>query len=75
MNTYGGSSLARALPSLLLKFPELFLVLLDHVSEVGNVLISLGEEVRQTLVLLMVNHLTIALFIFSLGGEKYMINT
>ena len=43
-------------------------MLLDHVSEVGNVLISLGEQVRQTLVLLVVNHLTIALLILSLGG-------
>ena len=50
-------------------------MLLDHVSQVGNVLISLGEEVRQTLVLLVVNHLTISLLIFSLrgGGEKNVI--
>ena len=43
-------------------------MLFDHVSQVGYVLIGLGEEVGQALVLLMVNHLSITLLIFSLGG-------
>ena len=69
-STHSGSSFARALSSLLFKFPQLLLVLLDHVCEVGNVFISLGEKISQTLVLLVVNHLSITLLIFSLDKRE-----
>lgn len=41
----------------------IFLVRLDHLCEVGNELICLGEEVCQSLVLLFINELTVALLI------------
>ena len=47
-------------------------MLLDHISEVGNVLVSLGEQVGQTFVLLVVDHLTITFFIFSLNMHTHM---
>ena len=47
-----------------------FLVLLNHYCQAGDVFISLSQEVRQTLVLLLVNQLAIALFIFSLRVPK-----
>ena len=71
---YRDSSLLGALPPLL-EFPELFLVLFDHLSQTVNVLISLLQEVDQSLVLLLVDELTISLFIFSLEDRGRVITS
>ena len=64
--TYSSSSLARALSSLSLELLLLFLVLYHHLSETSNVLVCLLQKIGETFILLLVNHFTIALFIFSL---------
>ena len=67
-NTHCGSAPPRALPSLNLL--QLFLVLANHICERRHVLVRLLQQVRQTLVFLVVNHLTISLLILRLCEES-----
>ena len=58
------SSFLGVLPPL--EFLEVLLVLLDHVGETLNVLVSLLEEVHQPLVFLLVYQLPVALLVLRL---------
>ena len=68
-NTHRGPAPPRALPPLNLL--QLFLVLANHICERRHILVCLLQQVCQTLVFLVVNHLTISLLILRLC-EVYM---
>ena len=68
-NTHCGPAPPRALPPLNLL--QLFLVLANHICERRHILVCLLQQVCQTLVFLVVNHLTISLLILRLC-EVYM---
>ena len=66
--SYSGSSFLGALPPL--EFLEVFLVVLDHVGEALYVVVCLLQQVDQSLVLLLVYQLPVALFILRLAHTR-----
>lgn len=44
----------------------------DQLGEVGDILVSLLQQIGQALILLLVNKFTIALLILSLGGQTHI---